>query len=321
MNKYLCILILTCVVSASARTWANDKPPAQRSVAVEYSFQISDLKPGQKLRVWWPVPQTNAQQTVDLSVGSDWKVDTENKYGNRIAYAESIASDSSAEFKLQYNVTRSEFVTGSATQADVSDAQMDRWLAANKLVPLSGEHLKLLKDLPEADSTMAEARQLYQLVLNHVDYRKDQPGWGRGDAVWVCDSRFGNCTDFHSLFIALARARKIPAKFEIGFSIPAEAKSGELKGYHCWAWFYDQEGGWIPVDISEADKHPGLAEYYFSNLTADRIALSQGRDIVLNPPQEGPPLNFFIAPYAEVDGQPIPSSQIKLKHSWHDVVQ
>ena len=177
----------------------------------------------------------------------------------------------------------------------------------------------MLTTLPKATDNISEARQIYDLVLNHVDYRKDQPGWGRGDAVWVCDSRFGNCTDFHSLFIALARVRKIPAKFEIGFSIPTAAKSGELTGYHCWAWFYDDNAGWIPVDISEADKHPQLAEYYFSNLTADRIAMSTGRDIVLNPPQQGPPLNYFIAPYAELDGEPVPASQIKLKHSWREL--
>ena len=90
----------------------------------------------------------------------------------------------------------------------------------------------------------------------------DKPGWGQGDAIWACGNGFGNCTDFHSLFISAARNLKIPSQFEIGFMIPprnhaSEAKqSGSVGGYHCWAKFL-ADGKWLPVDISEADKHPG----------------------------------------------------------------
>ena len=34
----------------------------------------------------------------------------------------------------------------------------------------------------------------------------------QGDVLWVCDSRFGNCTDFHSLFISWARAKGLPQR-------------------------------------------------------------------------------------------------------------
>lgn len=30
-----------------------------------------------------------------------------------------------------------------------------------------------------------------------------------------------------------------------------------------------------------------------------------GRDLVLNPPQSGEPLNYFMYPYAEADGKPL----------------
>ncbi len=67
---------------------------------------------------------------------------------------------------------------------------------------------------------------MYDVVDEHMKYRKDGEGWGRGDAVWACDSKFGNCTDFHSLFISMARGNKIPSKFEMGFSIPAKRGAG-----------------------------------------------------------------------------------------------
>ena len=37
----------------------------------------------------------------------------------------------------------------------------------------------------------------------------------------------------------------------------------------------------------------------------NRIAFGTGRDLVLNPPQAGAPLNTFGYPYAEIDGKTI----------------
>ena len=87
----------------------------------------------------------------------------------------------------------------------------------------------------------------------------------------------------------------------IGFPIPDAAK-GEIGGYHCWAELYDEKRGWIPGDASEA-KNKGLKDAYFGTLPNDRIEFSLGRDVVLDPPQHGEPLNYFIYPYAEVDGK------------------
>jgi hypothetical protein len=62
--------------------------------------------------------------------------------------------------------------------------------------------------------------------------------------------------------------------------------------------------GWIPVDISEADKHPELREYNFGAQSPKLLKLTHGRDIMLVPPQAGERLNIFVYPYAEVDGKP-----------------
>src|SRR5262249_52370761 len=159
----------------------------------------------------------------------------------------------------------------------------------DKLVPISGKPLSLLSSINLSENKLALARQLYDIVDDHVVYKKEGKGWGRGDTNWVCDNGYGNCTDFHSLFISLARSQGLPSRFEIGFSIPTDKPKGPIAGYHCWAWFHLKENGWIPVDISEADKHPELKEYYFGNLTADRMLFSVGRDLELEPKSEQPP--------------------------------
>ena len=172
------------------------------------------------------------------------------------------------------------------------------------------------RELPAEQLTLA--RLLYDRVDEHVKYDKSKPGYGRGDVLWVCDSRFGNCTDFHSLFISLARAKGIPARFEIGFSVPEKRGEGPITGYHCWAFFWLDKQGWVPVDISEADKNPAMKEYYFGNLTENRVTFSQGRDLTLVPKQAGEPLNFFIYPYVEVDGKAWPAEKVKLEVSYKD---
>jgi transglutaminase-like putative cysteine protease len=165
---------------------------------------------------------------------------------------------------------------------------------------------------------MGAAKAIYDVIDDALTYGKDKPGWGEGDSVWACESKTGNCTDFHSLFLSLARSRGIPAKFEIGFGLPEKRGAGDVPGYHCWAKFRPDGKGWMPVDISEANKHPEKRGYYFGNLTEDRVAFSTGRDLTLVPKQEGGPVNFFIYPYVEVDGKVWPQNRIQKTFSYHD---
>jgi hypothetical protein len=73
------------------------------------------------------------------------------------------------------------------------------------------------------------------------------------------------------------------------------------------------------VDISEANKAKDekTTEYYFGNLTEDRVAFSTGRDIELTPKQAGKPLNFLIYPYVEVDDKPY--DKVQRMFSYEDV--
>jgi transglutaminase-like putative cysteine protease len=135
-----------------------------------------------------------------------------------------------------------------------------------------------------------------------MKYDKTVPGWGRGDTVRACLLGTGNCTDFHSLFISMAHAAEIPARFKIGLTVPAE-EQGEIPGYHCWAEFYEEGRGWRPVDASEAWKHPERKEVYFGNFDTNKFLISVGRDINLVPRQSRPPVNILFYPYVEVDGK------------------
>ncbi|TMB23351.1 MAG: transglutaminase domain-containing protein, partial [Deltaproteobacteria bacterium] len=151
----------------------------------------------------------------------------------------------------------------------------------------------------------------YDWVYDHMQYDKSVPGWGLGDVAYCLKVGKGNCTDFHTLFIALARASGIPARWNIGFPLAyGDGTAGapqEVKGYHCWAEFYAPGAGWVPVDISEARKHPELKEYFFGALSGNRVLFTRARDAPLESDGTGRRLNYFIYPVARADGQDVSS--------------
>jgi transglutaminase-like putative cysteine protease len=306
----------------SAEPRLPEETPKERTFLFTYAATVTGLAPGQIARVWAPVPPTNQDQRVERvqqELPGRPHVGRDPKYGNQIVFFESPAAvDGTVRLSLVYRVARRE-VTEEATHrpAALADAE---YLKPDALVPIGGKPLELLKGKALPQDQVKLARVLYDTVDHHMEYRKDGPGWGRGDASWACDSGFGNCTDFHSLFISLARTKHIPSQFEIGFPIPEPRGRGDVAGYHCWAKFKPQGHGWIPVDISEANKAPSTRDYFFGHLCENRIAFSTGRDLELVPKQAGPPVNFLIYPYVEVDGKPYPAEKV-LKHFRYEDVQ
>ena len=285
----------------------------KRQFMFTYAATLKGIEPRKTVKIWLPVATSNHDQSVkfiDLN-HQNFQRTTEKKYGNALIYFEAIADDAGeVPILAHYLVERNELTHANLESAD--STEMKAFLAASRLVPTSDQLRKIVvaaaPQSPPGDTNSSNALQmarlLYDGIDSHMKYNKpvDVAGWGKGDAVWACDSRFGNCTDFHSLFISCARNLNIPSKFEIGFPIPTDQTSGKISGYHCWAKFLADQT-WLPVDISEADKHPELKDYYFGNLTADRVMFSTGRDLELVPANQAGPVNFLVYPYAEVDGK------------------
>jgi transglutaminase superfamily protein len=284
-----------------------------RHFAFHYAFTVRNVPTGQKIEIWFPQAHSDQFQTVKIvSLKGDLplKKTSESRYGNTIfhAIAPKAAKDE-YKFNVEYDVVRQERIAlprnGSQPHLPKASAkETNGYLGPDKLVPVTGKLADIAeKQVQGHTGTMDRARALYDYVFNTMRYDKSGTGWGRGDAEWACDSKRGNCTDFHSVFIAMARSQRIPARFEIGFPLPANKNSADIAGYHCWAEFYDSQHGWVPVDISEAWKDQSKKDYFFGAHDANRVQFSMGRDLVLNPPQAGDPLNYFVYPYVEVDGK------------------
>ncbi|MEP9409911.1 MAG: transglutaminase domain-containing protein [Candidatus Brocadia sp.] len=313
-------LIIVCAFFLG-ETEASDAPKI-RTFEFTYIATVDDIPEGIKqISIWLPYPKNDANQKITplrISAPCPTSIYKDDKYGNFIFYF-SVSNPKSRAIKVEmkFRVKRREYIRRDFDQVHIrlrndSGPMLQQWLQPDRLVPIDDRIKKLAVEVIRGKTTdLEKARAIYDYTIANLTYDKSGTGWGRGDICYACDVRRGNCTDFHAVFIGFCRAVGIPAKFAIGFSLPSERGQGEIAGYHCWAEFYLKGYGWVPVDASEAYKDPAKKEYFFGAHDENRIQFTIGRDIVLNPPQNGKPLNYFIYPYVEVDEKPFLRVQYK----------
>jgi hypothetical protein len=346
MLRGLSIVLLLTMGLAQASD-KNDAPlgDKERKFQFTYTATIKEVPDTAKtVELWIPVPQNNKHQkisdvkfelrqrtaielkdkkgesvAVDVEIDKKPKIKTESTYDNKMAYWKLSADEArNLSVVMSFECERHE-----AAASDISKARaltgseqkdMELWLQANKLVLVGGDFVATADTATKGAKTpneIAKAAYDYTVGTMKYDKPKDKPGWGKGSTQWACDSKFGNCTDFHAMIMSIGRTKGIPVKFEMGFPIPnhdpakPETSAGPIGGYHCWAKFYLGGVGWVPVDASEAQKFADKRDYYFGHLCENRVQLSSGRDVNLVPKQAGEPLNYFIYPYAEADGKSI----------------
>ena len=320
---------LVCVGQATGAA-PTDKP-AQRKVEIRYTCEVSKLPEGAKsVNIWVPVAISDERQTVRL-LNEDQleggRFTSDKQFGNRMYYrqyqgpfqsreddsGETVSAADGEPIKLEfvYDVVVNEATVPEAKQLVSTKqvkppAEFAPYLGATRMIPIRGRLTQLASgiNLPEGQPLRA-GRKIYDHLVDTMVYNYLAKGAGSGDAVWACDSKTGDCTDYHSVFIGACRWRGIPADHVFGMPIPPDKPEGAIKYCHCWARFWVADIGWIPIDASRADKFPEDRDYYFGTIGSTWVTLAHGRDVILEPPQQGGPVNMFHEPIAEVDGKPL----------------
>ncbi|HYC55077.1 MAG TPA: transglutaminase domain-containing protein [Candidatus Binatia bacterium] len=269
-----------------------------------------------------------------LTVGRD-------SHGNEIGYVE-VARPRAGEIVIQqsFTLTRSEMrgdLDAARTRPLTAEEKKEhrQALEASTYIPLSPDIRKLAGEIVgDEKNPLRIARKIYDWELANVDYWAKDPDRYEpspmGSAVYCLSTRSGNCADFHSLYIALARAAGVPARMVYGSLLKKQMQgSRDDAGTHCWVEVFFPELGWQSVDVSLADLYHGnvektpknekllaaatptgvfgenaeMTDYYFGNLDERRVVWSRGRDIMLDPPQAGIALNSLPKAYVEIDGK------------------
>lgn len=269
----------------------------------EFYYQVVLPQLTSEAKMWIPIATSDKFQKVtlkSLKVAGKQEMLKDEDNGNTVLFLRLEPRHSGDTIEIIYAAERVE-----KGPFEERDPDLQRYLAPNALIPVGGRFLKIAEEAigaKRSDNKLVQARALYDYIIDNMRYMK-HGDYGHGDAVYACDTRTGNCTEFHSFFISLARSVGIPARFAVGASIPSDRDDGGIDGYHCWAEFY-AEGKWWPVDISEGNKYTALATYYFGRHPANRIELSRGRDLQVEPLPASGPINFLAYPLLEIAGEP-----------------
>lgn len=292
----------------------NAQADTTRHIFLTYTTYVTNLPAGARQLEWWiPIATSDERQKVTLLPGdpSVGQMTREHKYGNQMLYKKVdlgyVKPTDTLTVTLQYQLELNEKTVPEAknipsTGAVSSTGGMQVYLAANRLIPLEGPIEQLYHQLQLPKEPIPAARKIYDYLIDNMVYNYKAPGAGFGDVLWACNSKTGDCSDYHSIFIGVCRYAGIPADHVFGLPFKKGVGKGQVKDWHCWARFYSGKPGWVTIDASEADKHPELRDYLFGSLSNLYLTLSHGRDVILSPAQKGAPLNIFADPYAEVDG-------------------
>ncbi len=271
--------------------------------AFEFLYRVRLPEITGPAQLWLPLAASDDFQRVEvtgITAPGPWRELDEGAHGNKVLFLTAGPADSGKNIEIRYRVKRFEKAAYS-----VREPMTQRYLNPERLVPINETFRTIAPEVARhGTNDMQRARALYDHVIEKLRYAKYGSGWGRGDAVYACDVKSGNCSDFHAYFIGLARAIGIPARFAIGAAIPSERNAGGIDGYHCWAEFF-ADGKWVPVDVSEANKNLSLADYYFGHHSANRFELSKGRDLIVQPGPVSGPINFLAYPVMEMNGKSV----------------
>jgi transglutaminase-like putative cysteine protease len=332
------------LAAGSAR--AQDPAAKSATFAARQEFKVVIPAGAKKVRAWFAMPQTHdSAQTV-----TEFKVDcpiphqvVKDSAGNESIYVE-IVNPTAKEFSLveTFTIARREIRTAldPAKSGPLSDAEREKLkehLASNRHVVVNDEIRALAKEIcGDEKNVVVAARKIYDWVLANIEYWVKYPESKKaspvGSSEYCLASKTGNCTDFHSLWAALARAQGIPTRIVYGSFFKAELDGKDKdQSYHCWPEFYVPGAGWVPHDVAVADifvgdfkttpandekvrlttadgykgGDPAKVEYYFGNIDERRVVWSRGRDLAMNPKQDDGPVNALAKAYIEIDGKSV----------------
>ncbi len=342
------LLLAAVLIGAGERSLAA-VPPAKATFDVRHELAIELPADARRVRVWFVTPLDDpAQRVSDLKVEAPYPHRfVKDSEGNREIYLE-VDQPSTKKFSLvtTFRLERQEVRSGvEAAKARPYTAgeleRMARYLDANQHVIIDDRIRALAGEIVgDEQNPVKKARLLYDWVLANVDYWVKDPKTKKaspvGSTEYCLTSRTGNCTDFHSLWTSLARASRIPTRMVYGSFLKAELDGLEVdQSYHCWPEFWVPAQGWVPHDVAVADIFAGGFEltpdnetlvrrttgdgyrgpddarvsYYFGNIDERRVTWSIGRDLLLDPRQDGGPVNAMAKAYVEVDGKPLPEKE------------
>ena len=316
----LLVFLAGCQRKAIRYRSKDQVDPREREGRITFDVTIPVPAGAQMARLWLPYPTSNEYQTIEhvevAGNSSDTAVYRDPESGNLSLYAEWQHPTEQPRLTLSLQVRREEMLRKDFPEREAPVPEnMARYLLPTELGPVTGGVKELADEITKGEKTvLGKAEAIYDYIVENAQRDSTIVGCGIGDVRALLQNPSGKCVDLTSIFVALARSVGVPSREILGIRM---AKEGDITGaYHCRGEFYLPGYGWVPVDPSDVRKvilnenldlaDPKVEEardYYFGAQSETYVDLGSGRDVTLSPVQDGGKLNYFMYPYAEVDGR------------------
>ncbi|MBI5418909.1 MAG: transglutaminase domain-containing protein [Deltaproteobacteria bacterium] len=314
----LFLLLILCLLFLPRPSLAID-----RRAAVTVKVNLNAPSDAGRVKLWIPYPMSDENQDVSgVEIGGNYSaagIYREGKFGNAILFAEWNAPGGERTLTYMFRVSRRQVATKRFPEKELpfSKEEFEKYLSPTSLGSTGGAAREYAEKITAGKTTaLAKARAIYDWIVENMHRDPDVKGCGLGEVDMLLRKPGGKCADIHSVFVTLARAAGVPAREVFGIRLPKGKEGDMTKAQHCWAEFYLPGSGWVvvdPADVRKAilekkislEEAAPLREHFFGAVDENRIAFGTGRDLRLNPPQAGEPLNYFMYPYAEADGKPL----------------
>ena len=295
----------------------------ERSGEVELAVTIAAPDDSKDVRVWIPYPTSDSVQDISkVRIKGNFSqsgIYREKETGNLALYAEWTTPTKDRAITLTFDATGRELIRKDfpATEPAIP-VEIQEYLKSTKFIPTDGKIREIALSITNDKQKISEkARAVYQWVVENTVRNPDVKGCGTGEVEKVLAQRGGKCADISSVFVSIARAAGVPAREVFGIRLGKKDEEDMTSGHHCWSEFYVPGYGWVPADAADvrkimlADKldlkgAQDKIDYYFGGVEQYRIALARGgRGYYLSPRQNDGPLNYFMYPYAEINGKSV----------------
>jgi len=225
-----------------------------RKITAEFTYDFSVRNKTSKIRFICVIPQTlKNRQTVEDIRYSIKPTSTYVKDGT--GYAEFIIVNPKTSFILTIDVDmvlyRNDLATVKANGSFTPMLDDSSYLESEKYIESDSDAVvEAAERIPTGKTREKTVRSIFNYVIELMTYGGYYPD-DQG-ALHACTTGDGDCTEYADLFVALCRAKGIPARTHEGYTI-----SWSNTPKHVWAEVFFDEYGWVSFDPTFVDTGEG----------------------------------------------------------------
>lgn len=252
---------------------------AKRKYRIQGNHSVTNLGP----EVASPVKMSMAlfrdvddyQKVLSEEISPQNYTTEEDQVGNRFIHYtfESLAPGESLEFVTQHTLEVAIFCDrfGKCLGQSITSFMLAEQFIESDAPEIQNKASEITQG---AQNICEKAFKIYNYLVDNLTYlyHNDQSEYG---ALQTLLSSEGDCTEFSDLYVALARAAAVPARFVEGVVFNPEATEA-YDQQHAWSEVNFPGAGWSPVDVTWG-QNPQLRPKEFAGSDGDHFLLTRGR--------------------------------------------